>query len=95
MKPITARQARALCTHVTKHVKGYPSLEAFGATGEVCVPFLREIRLLETAKATLLNGRRITHSTYWDIVSLSVFAEFHADDGFHDLRKQQDQAAPS
>jgi hypothetical protein len=86
MKTLSIGRAKAICTRLTQQLTGYPALEAFGATGKVRTPFLREARLIETAKADLFTERRIDQDSYWDIVRLSAFAEFHVDAGFSDLR---------
>lgn len=91
MQVIKSRRARAICKSVTDKLKGYDALKAFAASGEVQSGFLRETRLLEAAKATLLTERRIDQDTYWNIVSLSVFAEYHADEGFSSMRKAFDK----
>jgi hypothetical protein len=86
MKTLSIGRAKAICTRLTQQLTGYPVLAAFGATGEVRTSFLREARQIEAAKSDLITERRIDQSSYWDIVRLSAFAEFHADAGFSDLR---------
>lgn len=91
MQVITPRRARAICKAVTDKLDGYAALRAFSASGEIQIGFLLDTRVLEADKATLLTERRIDQDTYWNIVSLSVFAEYHADEGFSSLRTAFDK----